>query len=273
MQFINENIYKDKIGIYGIKNLINNKIYVGQTGESFQRRYWHHRWKLQNNQHDNQYLQNAWNKYGEDNFCYMILETVDDLELLNSLEMKYISIYKKQQLAYNMSDGGDGKRGCPMSDKAKRIVGEKNRQNMLGKKHSEETKEKMSKIRKGKYVYRSSDILNEEVAFHIKQMLVNGYTASEISKELDVGYKLINNIISNNTWSTVYVEGWDEFRNNRKTYSRLTKEDHLKIYKLHIDDGLSKYELADMYGKTVKMIERIFREQRKLYDNPVPSLN
>ena len=36
---------------------------------------------------------------------------------------------------------------------------------------------------------------------------------------------------------------------------------------------MTKYELADMYGKTVKMIEKIFREQRKLYDNPVPSLN
>ena len=37
MQFIDENIYKDKIGIYGIKNLITNKIYVGQTGESFKK--------------------------------------------------------------------------------------------------------------------------------------------------------------------------------------------------------------------------------------------
>ena len=88
-----------------------------------------------------------------------------------------------------------------------------------------------------------------------------------------VDYKLINNIISNNTWSTVHVDGWDEFRNNRKTYSRLTKEEHFKIYKLHIENGMTKYELADMYGKTVKMIEKIFREQRKLYDNPVPSLN
>ena len=122
-------------------------------------------------------------------------------------------------------------------------------------------------------MYRQTDILDAELAFNIKQMLINGYTASDISKELSVDYKLINNIISNNTWSTVHVDGWDEFRNNRKTYSRLTKEDHFKIYKLHIENGMTKYELADMYGKTVKMIEKIFREQRKLYDNPVPSLN
>ena len=58
-------------------------------------------------------------------------------------------------------------------DEAKKIVGEKNRQHMLGKKHSEETREKMSKIRKGKYVHRQTDILNAELAFKIKQMLVN----------------------------------------------------------------------------------------------------
>ena len=186
-----------------------------------------------------------------------------------ALKGNYWSEEHRQMISKKFTGENNPFYGKTHSDDVKKLLSEKASQ----QRHSQETKEKMSKIRKGKYVYRSSDILNEEVAFHIKQMLVNGYTASEISKELDVDYKLINNIISNNTWSTVYVEGWDEFRNNRKTYSRITKEDHLEIYKLHIDDGLSKYELADMYGKTVKMIEKIFREQRKLYDNPVPSLN
>ena len=82
LKFTNEEIYKDNYGIYGIRNVINDKIYVGQTGESFLRRYWHHRWKLKNNSHDNQYLQNAWNKYGEDSFEYVVLEVVNDKKIL-----------------------------------------------------------------------------------------------------------------------------------------------------------------------------------------------
>lgn len=273
MQFIDEDLYKNNIGIYGIKNLINQKVYVGQTRQKFQKRYWNHKWKLQNNQHDNRHLQSAWNKYGEENFEFFIIEKVENAELINDLEIQYISQYRDNNLSYNILDGGDGFNGCVISEETRKIIGEKNRQRLLGTKLSEETKQKMSRIRKGKYIFRPSDTLNEELAYKIKTMLVSGTTATEISKELEIDYKLINNIISNNTWSLVKVDGWEEFRNNRPTYKRLTKKDHQEIYRLHIEKGLTKYELADMYSKTVKMIEKIFREQRKLYDNPVPSLN
>lgn len=43
MDFIEESKYKNNYGIYGIVNILNGNIYVGQTSESFQRRYWHHR--------------------------------------------------------------------------------------------------------------------------------------------------------------------------------------------------------------------------------------
>ena len=84
MKFINQEEYKDNYGIYGIVNKINGKTYVGQTGERFLRRYWHHQWKLRDNSHDNDYLQNAWNKYGEDNFEFIILEVVNDQNLLDT---------------------------------------------------------------------------------------------------------------------------------------------------------------------------------------------
>lgn len=272
MQFIDEDLYKNDIGIYGIKNLINQKVYVGQTRQNFQKRYWNHKWKLDNNQHDNKHLQNAWNKYGADNFEFFIIEIVKDAIVINDLEIQYISKYRKNNLSYNILDGGDGFNGCVIPEETRKMIGEKNRQRLLGSKLSEQTKKKMSKARKGKHVFRYSDTLNEETAYKIKTFLVNGFTASEISKNLEIDYRLINNIISNNTWSSVKVNGWDEFRKNRPTYKRLTKKDHQEIYKLHIEKRLSKYELADKYNKTVKMIEKIFREQRKLYDDPVPSL-
>lgn len=274
MDFIDQEIYKDNYGIYGIKNRINEKVYVGQTSESFLRRFWNHQWKLRNNSHDNIYLQNSWNKYGENNFEYFVIETVNNPSLLDELEIKYIDFYKKLEKSYNMLLGGGGRRGFPLSDNVKKVIGEKNRQNMLGKKHSEETKHKMSIVRTGRHVDRKTDILNIELVKEIKQLLINGKTASEVSKILDVNYKLINNLISNNTWNTVNVDGWDEYRKNRKTYTRLSKKDHKEIYRLHFDEGYDKHKLAEMYNRTVTMIEKILRDDsNKPYDNPVPSSN
>ena len=97
MDFIEESKYKNNYGIYGIVNILNWNIYVGQTSESFQRRYWHHRWKLNDGSHDNAHLQKAWNKYGDENFQFIILEIVNDKNLLDDLEIKYISYYKKRK--------------------------------------------------------------------------------------------------------------------------------------------------------------------------------
>ena len=77
IEFIQEQKYRNYIGIYGIKNIINNKIYIGQTRESFIKRYWHHRCLLNNNHHDNPHLQSAWNKYGSDNFIFIDANITD----------------------------------------------------------------------------------------------------------------------------------------------------------------------------------------------------
>ena len=62
-----------KSGIYQIRNLINNKIYVGSS-KNIQIRFYNHRSKLKNNKHNNTYLQNSYNKYGKENFVYEIIE-------------------------------------------------------------------------------------------------------------------------------------------------------------------------------------------------------
>lgn len=76
-------------GIYVIRNKTNNKIYIGSTN-CFQKRYWDHVSFLRSGKHVNKHLQSSFNKYGEDNFTFDLLELVEDADTLISREQHYI---------------------------------------------------------------------------------------------------------------------------------------------------------------------------------------
>ena len=61
-------------GVYQIKNIINNKIYIGSTKQCIRVRINHHLKALRNNKHKNTHLQNACNKYGESMYEFSILK-------------------------------------------------------------------------------------------------------------------------------------------------------------------------------------------------------
>ena len=93
-------------GIYLISNLINNKIYVGQS-INIEKRWTQHKRELRNNIHENKRLQNAWNKYGEENFEFSIVEECD-INQLNQREIYWISKFNSCVNGYNLTSGGDG---------------------------------------------------------------------------------------------------------------------------------------------------------------------
>lgn len=71
-----------KIGIYRIKNSINNKIYIGST-KNIEARWAKHKALLRHNKHQNAHLQNAWNKYGENAFIFEVIEECKIEDLIN----------------------------------------------------------------------------------------------------------------------------------------------------------------------------------------------
>ena len=67
----------DKCGVYQIRNIINNQIYIGSS-KNIQKRWKQHIKALCENKHDNIFLQNDWNNYGEDCFEFTILEFCEE---------------------------------------------------------------------------------------------------------------------------------------------------------------------------------------------------
>ena len=97
---------KNICGIYKITNIINEKVYIGQS-INILRRWNEHIRELNKNLHVNKYLQSSWNKYGEENFKFEIVEECK-IEELNEKEVYYINKYNSYRNGYNGTIGGDG---------------------------------------------------------------------------------------------------------------------------------------------------------------------
>ena len=95
---------KYKFGIYKISNIITNDLYVGSSSR-ITRRWDRHRSELKRGIHPNKHLLNSWNKYGEENFKFEVIEELDFpisydnniiREFLESREEYYINLLKPQ---------------------------------------------------------------------------------------------------------------------------------------------------------------------------------
>lgn len=97
-----------KCYIYFIINQITQERYVGQT-TNFTRRKGEHFSKLEYNEHPNPKLQNAYNKYGKENFIIQKI-CFDDItkEELDDWEIYYIKKYNSYNNGYNLTEGGTG---------------------------------------------------------------------------------------------------------------------------------------------------------------------
>ena len=210
---------KEKIcGIYCIENLINHKKYIGQS-VNITNRFYGHKNKLKENIHRNDHLQAAWNKYGEDNFEFSIIELCDE-SLLDEKEKYYIKFYDSNtnDNGYNIELGGKGKGQIPDSIKKKisenhaDVSGKNNP--FYGKHHSKETICKMinnesyqNRKVKGEDSYRA--ILTEkeviEIKKYFKENILKYGDMKVLVDKYNVKISLLSHIKNNYTWQQVVV--------------------------------------------------------------------
>lgn len=91
-------------GIYCIKNIINDKVYIGSSKDIY-KRWIQHKNSLSLNKHHCIHLQNAWNLYGEDKFEFKILEVCSEDSLFNK-EQDWYDYFKcwDDKFGYNCSE-------------------------------------------------------------------------------------------------------------------------------------------------------------------------
>lgn len=95
------------IGIYLIRNKVNNKVYIGQS-KNVERRWKEHKSRLDNEHFEcGSIFHKALKKYGVENFSFEIIEECD-AEVLNEREIYWISVFNSNnpQFGYNLTKGG-----------------------------------------------------------------------------------------------------------------------------------------------------------------------
>ena len=151
------------MGVYGIRNTFNGHLYVGSSIDVY-RRCQQHRKSLEKGKHHCRPLQRAWNKYGADCFDFVLLSECSE----NDIQRSKQSYIDRLHPAYNVCKNAYSSRERRHSQETKRklsvahtgkILSDNHRANLskalignkrlLGYKHSDEAKKKMSAKTKG----------------------------------------------------------------------------------------------------------------------------
>lgn len=134
--------------VYKITNLINGKVYIGQTVKTLEKRFQRHKYDALNNIIDTHFAR-ALRYYGVDNFKAEIIDTAETQEELTQKEQYWIRYYNSVQEGYNETDATYKSGGNTYKNKTEEeltIIREKLRVSKLGGNNPKATKVKCKNI-------------------------------------------------------------------------------------------------------------------------------
>lgn len=167
--------------VYMHKNKTNDKVYIGITSRDVK-----DRWGFNGSGYGEQQMafKRAIDKYGWDGFEHIIIATNLTLQEASDMEISLITIYKSNcrryynpSYGYNMTDGGEGTSGRMCTEETKKKIRDKAKERLsnpenhpwFGKCHTEESKAKMSSVRKGKPAHNKGVKASEETRKKISE--------------------------------------------------------------------------------------------------------
>ena len=220
-------------GIYYFKNLVNNKVYVGKS-VNINERKWYHMYDLRHNKHDNNHFQNAFNKYGEENFKHEIIEFCEE-DVLNEREVFWINHFNamNRDYGYNLQSGG-----------------------LEQMELSDETKNKISLKTRG--INNANGLLNESDLEYIVEEVKKGRIIEDIAKDLGVSKSPVALFIQNR--SHTYFK--PEIRNDLKNIYKTRKEKRYeKCFDLYVNQGYSQNKACKETGVSRNTLRKMLIEK------------
>jgi len=224
-------------GIYKIINKINSRYYVGSSSNIYgsKGRWKTHIYELNGGKHQNSQLQYAWNKYGKENFDWMLITEIPKENLLLE-EQKYLDIAKlEKEKCYNTSFIA-GK--VEMTPEVRKKISESRK----GRKHSEEWKIRMSEKMKGRVTRLAGWHHTEESKNKI----------SENNNRYWLGKKMSKNHIRHLVESHIGILQSEESRKKKSESLKLAYKEGRKKWSEEAKDILSKEKMGaknPMFGK------------------------
>lgn len=168
--------------IYKVTNLINGKVYIGQTIDFQRRKRKHLSDARKNDVKDTSIFHRAIRKYGEDSFSWEIIEEVSS-EQLDDREKYWIQFFEsyiEYNKGYNMTLGGDNAEGLVKWIKENPDKARQNALNSLikaqkiNRENPEQTRERLKKARK-----RSNEVVSKKVLCVEQQITFNSISDAE----------------------------------------------------------------------------------------------
>lgn len=179
--------YKNRIcGIYKIQNILNDKVYIGSSIH-IMNRWSRHRSDLEKNRSTSNKLQLSYNKNGKDNFKFSIIEECSIDELLER-EQFYIDLFDSYNKGYNsVKFAGHTLGFSPTKETRDKIRNTLLKMNhMKGKKHSDESRKRMSESHKG---VKLSEEHKRKISENSSRHNLGKHLSDETKKKLSKSHK------------------------------------------------------------------------------------
>ena len=223
---------KKVIGIYCIKSIVNNKMYIGKSID-IKTRFRHHFLLLKGNRHHSHKLQNSFNKYGINNFICGIIEECD-IDQLDSLERFYIDKYDTYNNGLNevVPNGENGGRLFTDEDKEKHSISMKLARSKWNKADWKRNNEALEKARQSSILSKRSkqiDLYDSATYEHVKTFTSYYDCADFLGVEFKTLQKVVTKISAREHWT---------YKNYIpiKTYNGETIEKYLADKRMHEEE-------------------------------------
>lgn len=218
-------------GIYKILNIVNNKVYIGQSEDVYKRKSQHF-YLLENDSHVNKHLQNSYNLYGKDSFVFEVLYEAEEGECLNEMESNFIKEYNSNDynFGYNLTSGGEGYK---LNEDVKQRIGFGNR-------------------------FKKSNLTEEEVE-DIKIMMSNGISRKDIAKKYNVSFKVLTNISTGANFKYIRPDLNEVIHCYKQKEIDIRNNTILDMY----DSGMRIIDIVNKTGYSCSIVEKCVYKYRK----------